>query len=99
VSATAAWFDARSAGAPPALRARAAEHLGRIPATGTIASRLAAAATLALTGVLEQGRDRAAALDLLTADALLTLALLAQAEAAPGDLDRFAADIVSGPAA
>ena len=45
---------------------------------------LPAAANLALTSVLGQGRDRAAALDLLTADTLVTLALLAQAETAPG---------------
>jgi hypothetical protein len=34
--------------------------------------------------------DRSAALDLLAADALVTLALLAQAERAPDDLGAFA---------
>ena len=99
MSEAAVWFAARTTGAPSALRARAAEYLGRIPAGGTVASRLAAAATLALTGVLDRGRERSAALDLLTADSLLTLALLAQAEARPEELERFAADFVSSTAA
>ena len=94
----AAWFAARTTGAPPGLRARAAEYLERVPAGGPPATRLAAAARLALTGVLHRGRDRSAALDLLTADALLTLALLAEAETAPAELGRFAAALVSGAA-
>ena len=48
--------------------------------------------------MLGRGRERSAALDLLTADALLTLALLAQAETAPAELERFAAALVSGTA-
>jgi len=99
VSEATAWFAARTAGAPPALRTRAAEYLAQIPAGGPVASRLAAAATLALTGVLGRGRERSAALDLLTADSLITLALLAQAEAGPDELERFAADFVSSTAA
>ncbi len=93
-----AWFAARTAGAPAALRARAAEYLERVPVGGAPAARLAAAAQLALDGTLGRGKDRAAALDLLTADALLTLALLAEAETAPATLDRFAAALVSGTA-
>jgi len=80
---------------PPGLRARAAEYLELVPLGGALSARLASAASLALTSVLGQGRDRAAALDLLTADTLLTLALLAHAETAPGDLGRFASDFVS----
>jgi hypothetical protein len=98
VTEAAAWFAARTTGAPPALRARAAEYLEQVPRGVAPASRLAAAARLALTGVLGRGRERSAALDLLTADALLTLALLAQAEAAPAALERFAADLVSDTA-
>jgi hypothetical protein len=99
VSEASVWFAARTAGAPPALRTRAAEYLARIPADGTVASQLAAAATLALSGVLSRGRERSAALDLLTADSLITLALLAQAEAGPDELERFAAAFVSATAA
>lgn len=91
----AAWMAEHTKDGPPGLRARAAEFLDQVPPGGTLASRLASAASLALTSVLGQGRDRAAALDLLTADTLLTLALLAQAERAPGDLGRFASDFVS----
>jgi hypothetical protein len=40
--------------------------------------------------VLAQPGDRSAALDLLAGDALVTLALLAQAEAAPDALGAFA---------
>jgi hypothetical protein len=98
VTEAAAWFAARTAGAPPALRARAAEYLERVPVGGPAAPRLAAAARLALTGVLGRGRERSAALDLLTADALITLALLAEAEAAPAALERFAAGLVDDTA-
>jgi hypothetical protein len=51
---------------------------------------LARGARRALTGVLAHPGDRSAALDLLAGDALITLALLAQAEAAPQELGRFA---------
>lgn len=95
----AAWFEAHTAVAPPALRERAAEYVARVPAVGTRADRLAAAARLALDGVIALGHERAAALDLLTADGLLTLALLAQAEDAPATLDSFAAGVVSSASA
>jgi hypothetical protein len=95
----AAWFAQHAAGAPDALRARAAEHLAAVPASASAPATLAAAAEHALAAVLSLGRDRAAALDLLAADALVTLSLLAQAEAGPAELDRFAATLVRRPAA
>jgi len=91
----AAWMAEHTRESPPGLRARAAEYLEQVAPGGILPARLASAANLALISVLGQGRDRAAALDLLTADTLLTLALLAQAETAPGDLGRFASDFVS----
>ncbi len=95
----AAWFADHTVGAPPSLQARAAEYLAMTEVNEPVASRLADAAAIALRMVTGQGRSRATALDLLTADSLLTLALLAQAELAPADLDRLAADIVGAAAA
>ncbi len=88
------WFAARTAGAPPLLQERARHFLTGAEPNGTFASRLAAAAQRALDGLPLHDRTRAAALDLLTADSLLTLALLAQAEESPGALARFAEGIV-----
>jgi hypothetical protein len=44
--------------------------------------------------VLTHPGDRSVALDLLAADALVTLALLAQAESAPEQLSEFAGSIL-----
>lgn len=94
-----AWLAQRAADGPPGLQARAVEYLALVPAADGLPARLAAAARLALTGVLAQGEARVAALDLLTADTLITLALLAQAERAPAELARFAAEFVGVTAA
>jgi len=62
---------------------------------------LAGSARRALDRVLARGGDRSVALDLLAADALVTLALLAQAQQAPARLGAFAAAVlrdVSPPA-
>jgi hypothetical protein len=48
----------------------------------------------ALDRVLSRAGDRSVALDLLAADALVTLALLAQAQAAPDRLGDFAAAVL-----
>jgi len=55
---------------------------------------LASAATAALDEVARQPEGRGAALDLLAADALVTLALLAQAEADPSRLRSFATSLL-----
>lgn len=55
---------------------------------------LAAAGRGALEQVLVHPGDRTVALDLLAADALVTLALLAQAQRDPGRLAGFAADVL-----
>jgi hypothetical protein len=55
---------------------------------------LASAGQTALDDVLAHAGDRSAALDLLAADALITLALLAQAETAPDRLEEFATSIL-----
>jgi hypothetical protein len=85
-----AWLEAHTAQGPPALRARVLEHSAAVPLEGTFAERLALAAEGVLAIVEEHPGDRTIALDLLAADALITLALLAQAEAAPAGLGGFA---------
>ena len=90
---SAEWFRVESAGAPEALRARAARYLGRLPARGDVAGALAGAAAAALRDTLAHPGDRSVALDLLAADALVTLALKAKAQGAPGDLAVFAAQL------
>lgn len=95
----ATWYETHSSGAPDALRTRGAEFIARTGTGSGLASRLTEAASLSLASVLRQGRDRSAALDLLTADGLLTLAMLAQAEESPETLGQFAADIVNAASA
>jgi len=99
VTASARWVAERAGGAPPALRERALDHFRRIPDDAPLPERLAGAARLALDAVLRQGQDRAAALDLLAADSLLTLALLAQAEESPAGLAPFARRLVGAASA
>ncbi len=60
---------------------------------------LAAAGRVALEEVLGHPGDRTIALDLLAADALVTLALLAQAQRNPAGLARFAAEMLRADAA
>ena len=79
-------------GAPADLAARTRELL---PADLAIsAATLAASAAAALSGAVAAGSDRKAALDLLAADALVTLALAAQVEADPARLAAFAASLL-----
>lgn len=83
-----AWFRDRTAGAPGVLRERAAVF--HDAAAGAGASRLASAGAAALTAAIGSGSTRAAALDLLAADGLITLALLAEAERDPAGLEAAA---------
>jgi hypothetical protein len=55
---------------------------------------LARSARRALDRVLARAGDRSVALDLLAADALVTLALLAQAQSSPERLGDFAAAVL-----
>ena len=87
------WLDRHTSQAPAALRGRVREYA--LAASGsTRASALAAAAESALARVLSHTGDRSAALDLLAADALITLALQAQAEDAPERLEEFATSVL-----
>ena len=70
------------------------DHLASVAAEGPIPDQLAAAGRHALDRVLGRVGDRSVALDLLAADALVTLALLAQAQTAPERLGAFAAGVL-----
>lgn len=87
-----AWFGARTTGAPEALRRRA-EQFFREAGASDVVTRLADAGRAALAAATRDGAGRAAALDLLAADALITLALLATAERDPAALGRAAAQL------
>jgi len=87
------WFARHTSHAPPVLRERVLACAGGSPATP---AALASAARRALARVLASPGDRAAALDLLAADGLITLALLAQAETDPAALGAFAASLLDG---
>jgi Flp pilus assembly protein CpaB len=87
------WLDRRTSNAPPALRTRVHEYA--LAASGeSLPALLASAGQGALARVLSQSGDRSAALDLLAADALITLALRAQAEEAPEQLEEFASAVL-----
>ena len=85
------WLEQRTAGAPAALQERVLEHVARAPSgAADHPGLLAAAAQSALDRVVAHPGDRSVALDLLSADGLITLALLRQAEDDPEALAAFA---------
>ena len=86
----ATWFDERTLGAPAALRDRAATFFAQSGGRD-LPERLAQAGDYALCEATRSGATRPAALDLLAADALITLALLAHAERDPAALGAAAA--------
>ncbi|NOT08169.1 MAG: hypothetical protein HOP28_08180 [Gemmatimonadales bacterium] len=88
-----AWFRAECAGAPPVLAARAASFLAGEPEGTDAEVALERAAARALGATLAVPNDRAAAIDLLAADALITLALKARAASDPARLGEFAASL------
>lgn len=85
-----AWLERHTGAAPPALRERVREHALAVPSDRPVAEVLAAAGHRALDRVVAHPGDRSVALDLLAADALITLALLAQAQDGPAELGAFA---------
>jgi hypothetical protein len=89
------WLADRTAHAPAALRARVLEHASAVGDAASPAEKIALAAERVLAIVEEHPGDRTIALDLLSADALITLALLAQAEAAPEQLGSFAESLLA----
>lgn len=93
------WTLHHTAAAPRRLAARVLDLLGDPPAEADVAEALARAGQAALEGVVSRPGDRSVALDLLAADALITLALLARAKDAPHDLGRFAESLLRTHAA
>jgi hypothetical protein len=87
------WLARHTAEAPPVLRERVM-HYAKGSAPGALPRHLADAGVRALAAVEGHPGDRSAALDLLAADALVTLALLAQAQQDPAGLRRFAGDML-----
>ncbi len=78
--------------APGALRDRALAYV--LPGEEPLSRRLGRAAHEALEAVLTRPGDRSVALDLLAADALVTLALKAQAAHDPAGLQPFAEELL-----
>jgi hypothetical protein len=87
------WLERHTSQAPSVLRDRVRFYAGA--AGGDGADALAAASRNALSRVLSHPGGRPVALDLLAADGLITLALLAQAETSPARLRDFAASLLA----
>jgi len=88
------WLERETARAPEALRGRVRDHLAGAGSPAPTPEALARSGRRALDRVLARGGNRSVALDLLAADALVTLALLAQAEGSPEGLGDFAAGVL-----
>jgi len=87
------WLATRLEGAPAELVERTLEFVGLVGGSPDAAA-LARAGRLALDRAVAFAADRRAALDLLAADALVTLALAAQVEAEPERLEWFAGHLL-----
>jgi hypothetical protein len=77
-----------------ALRSRVRDYLAPDAGDAALPDTLAEAGRRALDQVLGRAGDRSVALDLLAADALVTLALLAQAQTSTERLGAFAARVL-----
>lgn len=93
MSAAVGWVQARARGAPPPLLERALWYVREAgggapddPTGAGVPDALAYAASLALGRAASAPGGREIALDLLAADALVTMSLEAQAEIAPAGL-------------
>ncbi len=80
--------------APEALGVRVRHYVEGAEPDSITPEALARSGRKALDRVLGRAGDRSVALDLLAADALVTLALLAQAESSPERLGDFAAAVL-----
>lgn len=87
------WLDRHTSQAPTALRARVHQYARSASGSG-LAQSLVTAGQNALARVLAHPGDRSVALDLLAADALVTLALQHEAQSAPERLEEFAISVL-----
>ena len=87
------WLDARDVPAPPAVRAAVDARVAETDPSAPVHERFAMAALTALEAVIGEPSRRATARDLLAADALLTYACEAAAEAGLDELDRLTASL------
>jgi len=94
VTVAQSWIADRVGRAPAELRDQILRDTDGVSAMASLPDALANAGQAALERALAEPADRRTALDLLTADALITLALLAQAEVRPEELGRFAGTLV-----
>ena len=85
-----AWLAMRAGAVPPVLEARMESALDDVLDDDVVARALADAARSCLRDAMRAGEDRAAALHLLAADALITYACEAAAVGAAHDLDVLA---------
>ncbi len=83
------WLETRLGSAPGELRDRIRSLAAPVRSRTDLPRALAEAGRGALETVIAGNGNRSAALDLLAADALITLALLAQAESDPGSLGEW----------
>lgn len=88
-----AWLDQRDPPAPATLRRVMDELLAGTPPSDPLPDRLAAAGLAALEEVVRQPSRRSTASTLLAADALLTYACEAAAEAGLDELERVTAEL------
>jgi uncharacterized membrane protein len=86
---TAQWLEPHLAGAPAALRERILVLAAPVSTRTDLVRALSEAGRGTLETVIAGDGNRSAALDLLAADALITLALLAQAELDPERLGEW----------
>ena len=92
------WLDRHTRRAPAALAECVRQHVKAVDARGSEADILARAGRHALQFVAAHPEGgRSIALDLLAADALITLALLCQAQEAPEALEEFASSLLRDP--
>lgn len=83
------WLEERLGGAPETLAVR----VRMLAADGEDPATLADSGAAALDAAVSIGSNRSAALDLLAADALITLALFRVGTTDPGRLEGFAAGL------
>lgn len=87
------WLDARLPSAPRSVRMALDPWLAETDPAEPLHRRLALAGLRALEAVVARPSERSTATTLLAADALLTYACEAAAEAGPDALDRLTGDL------